>query len=157
MWLKGTEEHAPLQLRRPDRSHYVIDEVPDLVRVRNNETGEIVEEIEVMQVWVDPLYPDAHRDPELRAMLERNSIVALIRYSSLKGFTLFPPGRTADGQWHEEGGETVADEEEMWVARRATRAAFWNRQRVAAAAGAINNGPEEETEACQHLQPQSSD
>jgi hypothetical protein len=128
LWLIGTHGGAPLPLGRPDRTHYVLDEVPDLIRIRDNRTGEIVDQWEVMQIWVDPLYPDAWKDPALLAMLDQGAIVALVRYSSTKGFTLFPPSRMVDHQWHQEGGETVADEAEFWTARRAARLAFWRRQ-----------------------------
>lgn len=90
-------------LRRPDRAHYVLDVLPDFVTVVNNETGERTN-IEVVQIWVDPAYPEAHRDPELRAYLNRrgeDGIGALIRYGSGNAITLFPPSMSADGQWHE--------------------------------------------------------
>lgn len=124
LWLIGTEKGEPLQLGRPDRTHYVLDEVPDIVRLRNDQTGEIADQWEVMQIWVDPLYPDAWKDKALLAMLDKAGVIALVRYSSTEGFTLFPPSRTADRQWHQEGGETVADEAEFWQARRAARFDF---------------------------------
>src|SRR5215471_3194906 len=46
-------------LRRPDRAHYVIDVMPDFITLTDNETGE-KHTIEVIQVWVDPDYRDAH-------------------------------------------------------------------------------------------------
>jgi hypothetical protein len=91
-------------LRRPDRSHYVIDLTPDYITIRNNETGER-QHIQVVQIWVDPKFPDAHRDPALRAYLERRgkeNIVALVRWSNVKGMVLVPPELSADGKWHEE-------------------------------------------------------
>jgi hypothetical protein len=95
-------------LRRPDRSHYVLDVMPDYVTLRNNQTGEDTK-VEIVQVWVDPDFPDAHRDPALRAYLARRGeegVAALIRYDSSRGFALFPPAMSSDGQWHEQGGES---------------------------------------------------
>jgi hypothetical protein len=88
-------------LSRPDRSHYVIDIMPDFIKADDGD-GNIVE-VPVVQVWVDPSYPDAHRDLALRAWLDRREAVALIRYSSGDGFVLFPPSRMANGQWMEKG------------------------------------------------------
>jgi len=90
-------------LRRPDRSHYVIDIMPDFVTLFDNETG-YRRDIQVVQIWVDPGYRDAWRDPALLAYLERRGLegtAALIRFSSSEGFTLFPPSMSEDGQWHE--------------------------------------------------------
>jgi hypothetical protein len=90
-------------LRRPDRSHYVIDVMPDFVTLRNDETGEL-EHIQVVQIWVDPRFPDAHREPALRAYLERRAeerIVGLIRFDDTNGFVLFPPKLSSNGQWNE--------------------------------------------------------
>ena len=92
-------------LQRPDRSHYVIDIMPDIVRVRDNETGKETM-ISALQVWVDPAHRDAHKDPALRAYIqrraERENMLALIRYSPSEGFALMPPALCADGQWHED-------------------------------------------------------
>jgi hypothetical protein len=92
------------ELSRPDRSHYVIDVLPDFVTLRNDVTGER-QDFEVVQIWVDPHHPDAHRDPALRAWLLRRGaegVAALIRYSDLDGFALFPPNMSTDGEWHEQ-------------------------------------------------------
>jgi hypothetical protein len=83
-------------LSRPDRSHYVVDSVPDYVTI-NGDT------IPVIQVWIDPDYPEAHRDPALRAFLlrraEQDGYAALIRSSNIKAFALFAPPFTPDGTW----------------------------------------------------------
>jgi hypothetical protein len=89
-------------LPRPDRSHYVIDIMPDFITVRENATG-ATQTVEVIQIWLDPKYPDAHRDPALRAYLARRALegkVGLVRTPS-KGFVLAPPAMSEDGQWHE--------------------------------------------------------
>jgi hypothetical protein len=85
--------------KRPDRAHFVVDVMPDFVRADDGD-GNIVE-VPVVQVWVDPDYPDAHRDPALREWLDRTGQVALVRYSSGDGFCLFPPSRMASGEWLE--------------------------------------------------------
>jgi hypothetical protein len=92
-------------LRRPDRSHYVIDLNPDFVRV---EAGSESTPVEVIQIWVDPDYPNAHRDPALRRYLERQAEhgrLALIRFNERDGFVLIPPSMASDKQWHEEDSQ----------------------------------------------------
>jgi Putative zinc- or iron-chelating domain len=112
-WLTGDDT---AELSRPDRSHYVIDENPDFVRAA--ETGDTP--YPVLQIWVDPSYPDAHRDPALRAFLarqwEQGFVGALIRYNSEAAIVLFQQ----DGVWYEretnmriEGEHTA---EEKWRA-----------------------------------------
>src|SRR5262245_1944475 len=64
-WLTGAETGA-----RPDRSHVVVDILPDFVTLENNESGER-QTVPVVQVWIDPSYPDAHRDPAIRAYLAK--------------------------------------------------------------------------------------
>lgn len=90
-------------LRRPDRAHYVIDMIPDYVIYVDHATGNRTP-IQVIQVWLDPSFPHAHRDPALRAYLERRAAqgtAALIRLSDRKAFSLFAPAMSDDGQWHE--------------------------------------------------------
>lgn len=88
-------------LPRPDRAHYVIDMVPDFITVGQHDANT---RVDVVVVWVDRAFPDAHRDPNLRAYLARRGeegYAALIRYNSSEGFVLFPPTMTPDGQFHE--------------------------------------------------------
>jgi hypothetical protein len=59
-------------LSRPDRVHYVIDVMPDHVELEDKQTGERTP-VEVIQVWIDPDYLDAHRDPALRAYLNASA------------------------------------------------------------------------------------
>ena len=99
-------ENDTADLRRPDRSHYVIDLVPDFVTLRDDKTGGEAQHIQVVQIWVDPKHPDAHRDPALRAYLERRAkenIIGLVRWSDTEAIALFPPELSADRQWHEQG------------------------------------------------------
>ena len=96
-WISDAEAQ---HLDRPDVSHYVIDPTPDSVIIHDNETGE-ERKISVLQIWIDPKFPDAHGDPLLRRMLEENNAPAIVRYSSSKAMILIPPSRASDGKWHE--------------------------------------------------------
>lgn len=103
VWLVGAGADA-LDLRRPDRTHYVIDITPDYVTIRDDTGVEPPRTVPVIQIWIDPDYPDAHRDPALRVWLARRGeqgIAALIRFDSSRAMTLFPPALASDGQWHE--------------------------------------------------------
>jgi hypothetical protein len=99
----------------PARPYYVIDVMPDFVMVRDDATG-ATENIQVVQIWVDPRYPDAHRDPALRAYLERRAaenIIGLVRWGMVEqplgdeGMALFPPSLSEGGKWIEHGGGPV--------------------------------------------------
>jgi hypothetical protein len=84
------------ETRRPDRTHYVIDIMPDVIRMVPNDDGDGPPvEITVIVVWCDPNYPDAHRDPALRDYLkdkaEKEGIGALIRFSESEGMGLLAP------------------------------------------------------------------
>jgi hypothetical protein len=91
------------ELSRPDRSHYVIDVMPDFVTLQDNATGAL-QNIQVVQIWIDPKYPDAHRDPALRRWLFRRAqkgIAAIVRFNAKDALTLFAPPFDKDGEWHE--------------------------------------------------------
>jgi hypothetical protein len=99
-WLTGNDT---ADLARPDRSHYVIDVMPDYVRGENKQTGASFM-VPVVQIWIDPNFPDAHRDSALRAYVERRAaegMAALVRYGNAEGFVLAAPALNEDGQWHE--------------------------------------------------------
>lgn len=114
-WLLGVDTG---DMPRPDHCHYVIDPIPDFVRMVNQETGELQVNVEVVQVWLDPGFPDAHRDPALRRYLLRRgdeNVAALIRLNGQDAFALFPP-QMAQGEWREvhaknapEGQHSLAD------------------------------------------------
>jgi hypothetical protein len=92
-------------LSRPDRSHYVIDIMPDHVTLQNDGDG-YQQTFQVVQIWCDPNHPDAHRDLALRDYLRRRGdegIVALVRYGGVARETLLliPPQMAPDGEWHE--------------------------------------------------------
>lgn len=88
---------------RPDRSHLVVDVMPDYITIRHDD-GEPDQKVQVVQVWCDPRFPDAHRDPAFRRYLERvgeEGIAALIRYNERDAITIIPPALAPDGQFHE--------------------------------------------------------
>jgi hypothetical protein len=101
-WLTGDDT---VDLRRPDRSHYVVDIVPDFVRIDRTGGDNPDTVVPVVQVWLDPDYPDAHKDPALRAFLlrraEKEGMIALIRLSNKDAFALIPPTMMDSGQWYE--------------------------------------------------------
>jgi hypothetical protein len=106
-WLVGDDT---ADLPRPDRAHLVIDIVPDFISVQNNETGEIVHRVQVVQIWCDPRYPEAHRDPRLRSYLLRRGeqgIGAIVRFNSKDALTIIPPNLASDGAWHEVTGQAT--------------------------------------------------
>lgn len=90
---------------RPDRSHIVIDIMPDFIDVNDSETGNTFP-IEVIQCWIDPRYPEAHKDRAFRAYLFEQAQCgrfALIRRNARDAFILVAP-ETEDGEWRELGG-----------------------------------------------------
>jgi hypothetical protein len=96
-WLKGDDTGS-----RPDRAHLVVDIMPDFVTLMQS-NGEATN-VPVLQVWIDPAYPDAHRDPKLRRFIEKQNMAALIRLNAHDAFIIAPPSVSADGKWYE--GET---------------------------------------------------
>jgi hypothetical protein len=92
-------------LRRPDRSRYVIDVMPDIVRIVPGDGRDPIE-VHVVQVWVDPKYRDAHKDPALRAYMERRAekdgMATIVRFNEREALVLFPPHLTGNGQWREQ-------------------------------------------------------
>lgn len=91
------------ELSRPDRAHYVIDVMPDFITTLDNETGE-KNNIQVVQIWIDPKHPEAHRDPALRRWMFRRAQegkAALVRFNSKDGLVIFAPPFDKAGQWHE--------------------------------------------------------
>lgn len=87
---------------RPDRSHIVIDMMPDVVRQTRNDTGE-VETKPVIVAWVDPKYPDAYKSAAFLRYVKRQKVLVLLRYGSKEnGGVLFPPATTGLDHiaWH---------------------------------------------------------
>jgi hypothetical protein len=96
-------ENDTADLSRPDRSHYVIDMMPDFVTRRDDASGK-ADPVQVVQIWVDPGFPDAWRDPRLRAYLERrakDNVAGLVRLANDRAIAIFPPALSHDGQWRE--------------------------------------------------------
>jgi hypothetical protein len=96
------------ELSRPDRSHYVIDVMPDFVTAQYDGKEQ---NIPIAQVWIDPKYPDAHRDPALRRWMMRRAaegIATLVRFNARDALTVFAPPLTGDGKWHEIPGRAAA-------------------------------------------------
>lgn len=98
LWLQNEPEVA--NLKRPDRAHYVLDPNPDYITLQFE--GDDDKIVPVVQVWLDPDHPHAHRDPGLRSFLQDNRIIAIVRTSSSAAFVLCPPACSADRRWHEE-------------------------------------------------------
>ena len=104
-------------LPRPDRAHYVLDMIPDYVTV--NAPGRQPTTVPVVQIWLDPHYPEAHRSPELRQWLYRRGAqgwAALIRFDAYEAMILLPPQMTDSGRFEEIGGDSVTRREGDWSA-----------------------------------------
>jgi hypothetical protein len=85
---------------RPDQAHYCIDIVPDFVTVQQPGKSDL--RIPVFQIWCDPRFPDAHRDPKLRAwILRQPGWLALVRYNAADAVTLIPPNMSDTADWEE--------------------------------------------------------
>lgn len=102
-WILGDKTEA---LRRPDRSGYVIDVMPDFVTLRNDLDGSFTH-LPVLQVWVDPARSDAWRDDkDFLAYLERlgaeEGMAALIRNGEEEAVFVAPPSINSDGTWYEQ-------------------------------------------------------
>jgi len=100
-------DDATEHMRRPDHAGFCIDPQTDTVLANGVP-------LPVLQVWVDPKRPEAHRDPALRDHCERVyrrwSIAALVRWGTGDGMLLVPPGRPGD-PWTEHGGTVVPQAE----------------------------------------------
>jgi Fe-S-cluster containining protein len=112
MWhCRWVQNDDTAELSRPDRSHYVLDSMPDYIEVVDNNTGKR-HQAPVIQVWVDPDYPDAHRDPKLRTFLARAAEnpphpLAMIRLGPGRAFTLWAPFFTKGDWWESEPKHTT--------------------------------------------------
>lgn len=93
---------------RPDRCGWVIDMMPDIVRLRNNETG-AVEEIEIVQIWVEPGH-EALKDRALRRYIERQAergVATLLREGSNKATAVFGAALASDNKMHVISGDQM--------------------------------------------------
>jgi hypothetical protein len=102
-WLLGGPDMAGL--KRPDRVHYVIDAMPDALGMAGVDGVEI-NNVMVAQVWVDPAFPDAHRDPDLRAWMvliaERDRMPTVVRWGSERALFVCPPILNDKAMWIEQ-------------------------------------------------------
>lgn len=97
-------------MKRPDRAHYVVDLVPDFITAEAPGRGDV--HVPVVQIWVDPHYPDAHRDPELRAWIARQKgYCALVRFDASHAIVLIPPYWSDTGDWEEVGSNRAIIED----------------------------------------------
>jgi hypothetical protein len=100
-WIVGD---LPVDMARPDRCHYVVDVMPDYITLQ---MGDDKINLQVVQIWVDPKYPHAHRDEALREWLfdlGEKRIASIIRYNEKECLCIFPPNLSDDGRWHEVPG-----------------------------------------------------
>lgn len=98
-------QHETAAMRRPDLAGYLIDPVMQTVLAEGHP-------LPVLQVWVDPERPDAHRDPALRDYLNdagrRYGVPSLVRWAwpipqeGAESMLLIPPSLRADGLWLEQ-------------------------------------------------------
>lgn len=90
-------------LHRPDRAHYVVDDVPDLVTVRDDTGATPNRDLYVVQVWVDPAHPDAWQDKALLHYIEHRGALhgeaMLVRFGSAQALAVIPPSLSADKGW----------------------------------------------------------
>lgn len=123
-WLADPETAG---LHRPDRAHYVIDMVEDYVTIAPEDGGKPTH-VPVIQIWIDPIFPEAKDDKALRAYMERmavkHGVAFLVRSNSRDATVIIPPALNAAGVWHEQGGLCMdRDAEEYRAEVRAERAA----------------------------------
>jgi hypothetical protein len=107
-WLGDPKATA---LPRPDRAHYVIDPEFDKVILEGSTV------VAVMQVWLDPAFPNAWDTPELRDYMlmfaERFRAATIIRTNATDGFVVFPPPLATDGEWHIQRRSSPVTREEL--------------------------------------------
>lgn len=90
-----------MALKRPDIGGYAVDPMLDEIRIDGQAR-------QVIQLWIDPKRPEAHRAPELRAWLEMQfetrGLIALARPGNKAGdpaMLLVPPRLSDTGEWFE--------------------------------------------------------
>ena len=87
---------------RPDRSHIVLDMMPDVIRMTDERDG-TAETLPVIVAWVHPDHRDAWKSEAFARYVMRQKVPVLIRYSSHEGGgVLFPPAITGGDKivWH---------------------------------------------------------
>jgi hypothetical protein len=105
------------ELRRPDRAGYVVDMVPDFIRLKPNDGSEPMT-MQVVQIWADPKRRDDwFHDEALLRYLERRAaegIAALVRFDSHDAVGVFAPAISSDYQWHVMPGGQLMRERTTW-------------------------------------------
>lgn len=98
-WLVDPECNLP----RPDRAHYVIDVLPDEIEATDRDGNK--QTVPVIQVWIDPAWPEAHREPRLRAWLaeqaSQTGMAAIVRSGKPDSLVLAAPALTSTRTWIE--------------------------------------------------------
>lgn len=88
---------------QPCIAHVVFDVATD--RIALTDVDGARSEREVIQLWVDPSYPEAHRAPAVRAMVamiaERTGLATLVRFGSSEAFVVVAPVLSSTGDWWE--------------------------------------------------------
>ena len=95
-------------LRRPDRSHCVIDPIGMNITKRDNDTGES-EQAPAIQVWCDPDHPQAYLAPSILEFVRRraaNGLSAIIRYNNDDALLLVAPELTGKSWLRFHSGKT---------------------------------------------------
>ena len=99
-----------MDVSRPDRAHYFVDPTPDFIVL--GDALPAGRRVMAFQVWVDPSHPHAHRDPALRAWLEKategRDMVAVARINEGHILVLVPPAMSETGRWQEMETRTMA-------------------------------------------------
>lgn len=102
-WICAPPEET-IGLKRPDLVHYCIDPMFDEIKLIQPDGK--TQTISVVQVWIDPAFPNAKNDPGLRAylarMAEEFNVAAILRWNNMKSSILFAPILSEDNQWHEQ-------------------------------------------------------
>lgn len=100
-WLLHDDDFGP-ELK-PDFCHVVVDMWVTEIGIRDNISGD-VKPIDAVQLWVDARYPDAHRAPAVRLLLEKIAEVcgmpALARIGG-RGVAIIAPQISKTGAWLE--------------------------------------------------------
>jgi hypothetical protein len=110
-------EQDTADLRRPDRTGYVIDAMPDFIRAMPHDGSES-RAIQVVQIWIDPKRRDAWVDDEaLWRYLERRAaegMAAILRFNTTESLVLIPPQISGEPKWGFVTGPANAPERSLW-------------------------------------------
>lgn len=94
------DENLPAFLE-PKKCHFVIDCLPDECAMLEN--GKQVMK-QVVQMWVDPGYPNAWQEPAARWAMEfyglNFQLPTLVRFGNEKGIFVMPSILSPDNKWH---------------------------------------------------------